>query len=109
MKTQSNDPIEPIQALGNGKYYIHMNIIKKVDESGRDYWESDTVLVVDLTYDSIVVAIIRGSYNISQEIALINNYLAAGLLPESPAGIEYSAYQACRNSAKEAAKAVLGI
>jgi len=115
MKTQSNDPIQPIQAIGEGKYYVHTNIIQKTREAGPDnpeptqYWEADTVLVADLTYDSIVVAIIRTMYTVSQEIGLINNYIVADMLPSSPEGIEYAVYQECRTTAKVLAKAVLGL
>jgi hypothetical protein len=110
MKTQSNDQIQPIQSIGDGKYYIHTNIVQKVrEEDGSLYWEADTVLVTDLNYDCIVAAIIGSSYTIDQEIALINNYLASSLNNESPEGIEYAAYQQCRNDAKEAAMDVLGL
>jgi hypothetical protein len=113
MKTQSNEPIAPVQAIGEGKFYVHTNIVQKTREAGPDnaeptqYYEADTVTVNELTYDAIIVAMLRQNYTISQEVAFINNYLASGMIATSPEGIEYLAYQDCRNVAKEAARLVM--
>ena len=60
MKTQSNEPIEPIQAIGEGKYYVHTNIVEKTREAGPDnpeptqYWEADTIRVEFATLDEVI-------------------------------------------------------
>ena len=49
MKTQSGEPIVPIQALGNDSYYIHKNITVRKDENDADIYEADTVRVENVT------------------------------------------------------------
>ena len=60
MKTQLNEPIESIQAIGEGKYYVHTNIVQKTREVGPDnpeptqYWEADTIRIEFVTFEEIM-------------------------------------------------------
>lgn len=55
MRTQSNEPIEPIQEIGDNSYYIHKNITTKTDdESGLVSYEADTLRVDNVTYEEVI-------------------------------------------------------
>jgi hypothetical protein len=106
MKTQSKEPILPIQAIGGGKYYFHFDIEQKQDEEHGEYYEADTVTVADAGYDTLVEAVIRTRYTLSNELAMINNRIAE---PENAEKLaEFEAYQQWRVKAKaEAASALI--
>lgn len=101
MKTQSKETIIPIQAIGGGKYYFHFNIEQKHDEEHGDYYEADTVTVPETSYDTLVEAVIRTKYTLSNELAMINNRIAEPNNAEKLA--EFEAYQQWRLKAKETA------
>lgn len=101
MKTQSKEPIQPILAIGGGKFYFHFNIEQKQDEEHGEYYQADTVEVGDISYDTLVEALIRTRYSLSNEIAMINNRIAEPDNLEKLA--EFEAYQAWRLKAKEEA------
>jgi predicted DNA repair protein MutK len=101
MKTQSKEPIQPILAIGGGKFYLNFNIGQKQDEEHGEYYEADTVEVSDTNYDTLVEALIRTRYSLSNEIAMINNRIAFPADTDKTA--EFEAYQAWRIMAKETA------
>ena len=51
MKTQSGEPIMPLQALGGNSYYVHKNIVSKKDENDTDIYEADTVRIDNVTLE----------------------------------------------------------
>ena len=54
MKTQSNEPIDPIQELGGNSFYIHKNIVVKKDENDNDVYEADTLRVDNVTMEEVI-------------------------------------------------------
>ena len=70
MTTNSDDKLEKIQPLGNGKYYIHFNE-KEVEIEGRKSYNYDTVIVDSCDRTTIINAIISLRYTTSDEIKLL--------------------------------------
>lgn len=96
MKASSDNRPEPIQSIGNGNYYVNMDIKEKTEE-GRTYYEYDCVRSVGYpTYGSTVTALIRERYTESDELALQRQ---RDTKPEDFA--EYDAFcEACKDKAR---------
>lgn len=114
MKTQTTSPIMPIQDLGNGTWYVHMNIEEKeaqqspmMQTGSRTYFQSDTVMVSALTVDAVAEAIFREKYPYSTEIALLKAFKDKQMDETTPEGIKYYECQAFRTQAMAVAKEVL--
>ena len=114
MKTQSTVPILPIQDLGNGTWYVHMNIEEKVAEESpmmqtgsRIYYQADTVMVKALSVDAISESIFREKYPLKDEIALLKDFKLKQMDEASPEGISYNECQALRTQSMAVAKEVL--
>ncbi len=114
MKTQSTVPIMPIQDLGNGTWYVHMNIEEKVAEESpmmqtgsRIYFQADTVKVGALTVDAVSESIFREKYSLKTEITLLKDFKEKQMDETSPEGILYNECQAFRTQSMAVAKEVL--
>ena len=81
MKASSDNRPEPIQSIGNGNYYVNMDIREIVDEvpsmeeggetESHVHYEYDTVRTVGYpTYGGTVEALIRERYTQSDELAI---------------------------------------
>lgn len=101
MKTQSKEPIQAIQPIGGGKFYFHFNIQEVNTEENGLMYEADTVTVSDTQYGSLVEAVIREKYTVSNELAMINNRIA--MPDDADKMAEFEAYQQWRVMAKAAA------
>lgn len=84
---KSNSKIRPsiIEPLGNGAYRYNYNIVER-QETSRETGETtivfdyDTVKVWDEpTYDKLVKAVIRATFDEMQELSIINEYNAGVL------------------------------
>ena len=114
MKTQSTLPIIPIQDLGNGTWYVHMNIQQKEAEESpmmpsgsRIYFQADSVMVNALTVDSVSESIFRDKYSLLTEIALLKDFKDKQMDETSQEGILYGECQAFRTQSVAVAKEVL--
>jgi len=114
MKTQSTTPIIPIQDLGNGTWYVHMNIEEKEAEQSpmmqtgsRIYFQADTVMVNALTVDAVSESIFRDKYPLMTEIALLKEFKEKQMDETCEEGIRYYECQAFRTQSVAVAKEVL--
>ncbi|MEI7831275.1 MAG: hypothetical protein WCI31_15965 [Prolixibacteraceae bacterium] len=114
MKTQSTAPITPVQDLGNGTWYVHMNIEEKEAEASpmmqsgsRVYFQADTVMVRALTVDAVSESIFREKYPLKTEIALLKDFKDKQMDETSEEGIRYYECQAFRTQSVALAKEVL--
>ncbi len=114
MKTQSTAPIAPIQDLGNGTWYVHMNILEKETEQNpmmqtgnRTVFEADTVMVSSLTVDVVAESIFRERYPLLSEISLLKDFREKQMDETTQEGINYNECQAFRSQSFALAKEVL--
>lgn len=66
MKAQSNIKPSPIQDLGNNTSYININVAE-VDEM---YTYDSLLLIGEVTYEKVVVVLLREKYSADDEFAL---------------------------------------
>ena len=85
MKSKSNIRPSIIEPLGNGAYHYNYNIVER-QETSRETGETtivfdyDTVKIWDEpTYDKLVKAVIRATFDEMQELSIINEYNAGVL------------------------------
>lgn len=78
MKAQSDERPQPIQSIGNGKYYVNMDVQEKPmppmneEEEPRVSYEYDYIITVGYpTYGVTVDALIREIYSESEELAIL--------------------------------------
>nr|DAE05382.1 MAG TPA: hypothetical protein [Siphoviridae sp. cttm829] len=85
MKSNSNIRPSIIEPLGNGAYHYNYNIVERQEtdpETGeiKTVYDYDTVKVWDEpTYDKLVKAVIRATFDETQELSIINEYNAGVL------------------------------
>lgn len=114
MKTQSNAQILPIQDLGNGTWYVHMNIEEKEAEQSpmmqsgsRIFFQADTVMVNALTVDAVSESIFRDKYSLMTEISLLKDFKEKQMDETSEEGVRYYECQAFRTQSVAVAKELL--
>ena len=114
MKTQSTAPIMPIQDLGNGTWYVHMNIEEKeagespmMQSGSRIYFQADTVMVNALTVDGVSESIFRDRYPLLTEISLLKEFREKQMDETSEEGVKYYECQAFRTQSVVVAKELL--
>ncbi len=116
MKTRSNSPILPSQDLGNGSWYVHLNIelVEKPEGGGgmmqpgpEKYYQADTVMIREMTVSAVADAIFRDKYPYLEEVSLLKCYKESGLDDQSEAGVAYNACQSYKDTAREIAREVL--
>ena len=85
MKSSSDIRPAVIQPLGNGAYHYNYNIVERQEtdpETGeiKTVYDYDTIKVWDKpTYDKLVKAVIRATFDEMQELSIINEYNAGVL------------------------------
>ena len=85
MKSSSDIRPAVIQPLGNGAYHYNYNIVERQEtdlETGeiKTVYDYDTVKVWDKpTYEKLVKAVIRATFDEMQELSIINEYNAGVL------------------------------
>lgn len=100
MKTNSKQLPKRVIDLGNGQHHINFNVVESVDENGGLNFDYDTALVNgEPNYENIVASIIADKYRLSDELAMVNNFLAGQDIEE------YNQYQHYRRKAKAVAAA----
>lgn len=94
----------PLLEKSGANYAVRMNL-KKVDTDEGKMWECDEIMSPTTNYDDVVAAIIRASYSLNAEIAMVNNYLTE----PGERQAEWEAYQTVRSNAKAYAGDTLGL
>lgn len=70
MITNSDNKLQVIQSVGNGKYHIYFNE-QEVEIGGRISYNYDTIIVNNCDRQTIIQAIIAFKYSIEDELKLL--------------------------------------
>jgi len=72
-KVNSDNRPAAIEAVGNGQYYYHYNIVEQQNEERAGY-DFERVIINEKSAKAAIEAVIKKMYSPSQEIDLRNDY-----------------------------------
>lgn len=72
-KVNSDTKPAAIEAVGNGQYYYHYNIVEQQNEERTGY-DFERVIINEKSAKAAIEAVIKKMYSLSQEIDLRNDY-----------------------------------